>query len=128
MRAWAEDEEGSQIVGHVLVQVLVVFVVLGLLQLAFALHTRNLAIDAASEGARRAALLDGTVEEGVARVEALMDATLGSEQSRSVRVYETLRSGQPVLVAEVATTLPVLGPLGFSQKLKVSASAWKEPR
>ncbi|MDO5049603.1 MAG: TadE/TadG family type IV pilus assembly protein [Actinomycetaceae bacterium] len=127
LRKWREDERGSQVVGHVLVQVLVVFVVLALLQMAFVLHTRNVAIDAASEGARRAALLGTSLGDGQSRTSELLNDALGTDASRSIRVYETVRAGEGVVVAEVATTLPVLGPLGFSKTLVVSASAWKEP-
>jgi Tfp pilus assembly protein PilX len=127
LKKWREDEQGSQVVGHVLVQVLVVFVVLGLLQMAFVLHSRNVAIDAASEAARRAALLGASIEDGEARANALLNGTLGTDDSRSITVYETIRLGEPIVVAEVAMTLPILGPLGFSQSLVVSASAWKEP-
>lgn len=122
----AQGEDGSQIVGHVLVQVLVVFVVLGLLQLAFALHTRNVAVDAASEGARRASLLGATLAEGADRTSQLLNTALGSDVSRDVRVFETAVDGQPVVRVEVDATLPLLGPFGFANTLHVSASSWKE--
>lgn len=127
LKKWRDDQQGSQVVGHVLVQVLVVFVVLGLLQMAFVLHSRNVAIDAASEAARRAALLGGSIEDGKHRAETLLNGALGSDDSRSITVYETIRLNEPIVVAEITMTLPVLGPLGFSQSLVVSASAWKEP-
>ncbi|EPD30896.1 TadE/TadG family type IV pilus assembly protein [Gleimia europaea] len=125
--SWAQAEDGSQIVGHVLVQVLVVFVVLGLLQLAFALHTRNVAIDAASEGARRASLVGATLAEGADRTSQLLDTALGSDISRDVRVFETSVDGELVVRVEVDATLPLLGPFGFANTLHVSASSWKEP-
>lgn len=128
LRAWIDDEDGSQVVSHVLVQVLVVFMVLGLMQLAFALHVRNVSIDAASEGARRAALVGATLSEGQARTDALLAGSLGAKVPRQIRLYEEVRAGEPVIVAEVATRLPVLGPFGPAQALTVSASAWKEPQ
>ncbi|MDO5034575.1 MAG: TadE/TadG family type IV pilus assembly protein [Actinomycetaceae bacterium] len=126
MRRWRE-EDGSQVVGHVLVQVLVVFVVLGLLQLAFALHTRNVAIDAASEGARRAALLGATKDDGYARTQALLDSALGGDISRQITVSDVVQGGEPMIRVDVSATLPLLGPFGFANTLSVSASAWKEP-
>lgn len=52
-------EHGSAPVDFALVSVLVVALGLGLLQLALGLHVRNVLVDAAGEGARRAALLGG---------------------------------------------------------------------
>ncbi|WP_244925118.1 hypothetical protein [Actinomyces bowdenii] len=55
---------------------LVMAAVMALLQLALGLHARNVLIDAAGEGARRAALAGGTPAEAQARVRALSDAAL----------------------------------------------------
>ena len=57
-------------VDFALVGALVVAVALGLLQLALGLHVRNVLIDAAGEGTRRAALVRGTTAEAEARVRA----------------------------------------------------------
>ena len=104
-----ENEEGSEVVSYVLVQGLVLFLVLALLQFAFALHTRNMVIAAASEGARRGALLDGLV---------------------GARHYEVSTSrealgGRSVLVVTVKADLPLLVNLGPSW-LRASGSALVE--
>lgn len=112
-------EEGSEVVSHVLVQVLVLLVVLALLQLAFALHTRNLAISSAGEGARRAALAGGSAAEGVARTEALLDAALGPSTPRAVTVSTGGYQGVRTVEVTVRTTLPVLLTWGPSNALSV---------
>lgn len=112
-------EEGSEVVSHVLVQILVLLVVLALLQLAFALHTRNLAISSAGEGARRAALSGGSVEEGVARTNTLLDASLGSTTPRRITVSTGERRGVRTVEVTVRTTLPVLVTWGPSDWLTV---------
>lgn len=105
----AQDREtGSEVVSHVLVQVLVLVVVLALLQLAFALHTRNLAISSAGEGARRAALAGGGAAEGVARTGELLDASLGPSRPRSITVRTVDHLGVRTVEVTVRTALPVL--------------------
>lgn len=112
-------EEGSEVVSHVLVQVLVLVVVLALLQLAFALHTRNLAISSAGEGARRAALSGGSATEAVARTNALLDAVLGPSTPRTVSVSTGEHRGVRTVEVTVRTALPVLLTWGPSDWLSV---------
>lgn len=125
-RLWA-DERGSQIVSHTLVQALVIIIVLALLQLGFALHARNMAIDAASEGARRASLSGATHADGIERASSLLDASIVTDPRRRITIIEDLRGGLPFITVEIAIRLPVLGPLGPARGLTVRASAWKEP-
>lgn len=121
------DECGSQIVSHTLVQALVIIVVLALLQLGFALHARNMAIDAASEGARRASLAGATHADGLERARSLLEASLVTDRHERITVVDEARNGLPVVTVEITTRLPVLGPLGPARALTVRASAWKEP-
>ncbi|WP_331394274.1 ABC transporter [Actinomyces polynesiensis] len=112
----AHGEEGSEVVAHVLTQALVVLVVLAVLQAAFALHTRNLAISAAGEGARRGALLGSSDAEARARTGELLDEALGSSRPRTVTTSREVRAGRETLVVTVSTALPVLltwGPAGW---------------
>lgn len=101
-------EDGSEVVSHVLVQAMVVLVVLMLLQVAFALHTRNLAISAAGEGARRGALLGGDAAEAAARTEDLLDQALGPGRPREVSAQRSSVGGRDTFVVTVSTSLPVL--------------------
>ncbi|OKL48093.1 hypothetical protein [Boudabousia marimammalium] len=134
MRNWWKDESGSAVAGHVMVQALVVFVVVALLQLAYAFHLRTVAIDAAVQGARRIALQGGTEDEGVARVKELVSASAFS----SFPVTPTV-SYQPgpklaekqytVVEMQVTMPLPLIAMLGPADVLTVSGHAISfEPR
>lgn len=119
-------ECGSQVVSHTLVQLLVVFIVLGLMQLAFALHVRNLAIDAASEGARRATMAGEDLAAGQRRTEQLLAASLGNLRRHQVTVNRVDEAGEQVIRVTVDSTLPILGPFGLPHTLQVVASSWKD--
>lgn len=119
--ALGRGEEGSEVVSHVLVQALVLLVVLALLQLAFALHTRNMAIAAVGEGARRGALLGAGEADAVERTQTLLDSLIGVRH-REVTALREPRGAREVLVVTVRTDLPLLLDLGPSW-LQVSGSA-----
>lgn len=103
-----DPQEGSEVVAHVLTQALVVLVFLGVLQAAFALHTRNLAISAAGEGARRGALEGSGELQAVARTQELLDESLGASRPRTVTTSREVTGGHETLVVTVSTSLPVL--------------------
>lgn len=126
-RAYGCNEDGSQVVSHTLVQALVVFVALGLMQLAFALHVRNIAIDAASEGARYASLSGATLIEGEARTRALLEAGVGTHVIDSVDAHTESRAEGTMIVMTVSTHLPIVGPFGPARAITLRAHAWKEP-
>lgn len=104
-------ERGSELVSYVLVQGLVLLVVLALLQLGFALHTRNLAISAASEGARRGGLLGGSEAEAAARTRDLLSDLAGA-QDPVVSTSKRVIGGREVLVVTARTRIPVLASFG----------------
>lgn len=106
-------------VAHLLTQVLVVLVVLGVLQTAFALHTRNIAISAAGEGARRGALEGGGAVLAESRTHQLIDASLGESRPRTVSTRTEVVAGRETLVVTVSTTLPLLLTWGPGEWLTV---------
>ncbi|WP_263421939.1 hypothetical protein [Actinomyces capricornis] len=105
---------------------LVLAAVVALLQLALGLHVRNVLIDAAGEGARRAALAGGTPAEAQARVRALSDAALADGYVQSVEVSRARIDGLSVVVVTVTAPLPVLGLLGPGGALRVQGRAVDE--
>lgn len=119
-------EAGSAVVDFALVSALVIAVCAALLQLALGLHVRNVLIDAAGEGARRAALVGGTEAEAAARVDMLADAALADGYVENVTVSRTVVGGTPVVRAEVTAPLPVLGLLGPAGRLRVTGHAVDE--
>ena len=119
-------QEGSAVVDFVLVGMLVLIVSVALLQLALGLHARNVLIDAAGEGARRAALAGGTPQEARARVHSLAGAALADGYVQSVEVQRTSVDGVGVVVVTVTAPLPVLGLLGPGGTLRVQGRAVDE--
>ena len=101
---------------------------LALMQLGWGLTARNLAVSAASEGARRAALAGAELESGAARTRELLAGTplvpAGSEVLAQTIPGE---SGWPTVRIEVRGSLPVLGPWGPAGTLHVAGHAPVEP-
>lgn len=122
----SRGQEGSAVVDFVLVSMLVLAAVVALLQLALGLHARNVLIDAAGEGARRAALAGGTPAEAQARVRALSDAALADGYVQSVEVSRARIDGLSIVVVTVTAPLPVLGLLGPGGALRVQGRAVDE--
>ncbi|EEH63759.1 hypothetical protein HMPREF0044_0778 [Gleimia coleocanis DSM 15436] len=124
MRTSLKDESGSEIVSHVLVQVLVLILVSATLQLAFALHIRNSAVDAASEAARYLSLRNASEAQARLRAQALLESSFAGTQATVSFRLETVGELDKV-TASVATTLPIIGPWGLPESLQVEASAWR---
>lgn len=125
-RGAGAGEEGSAVVDFALVGALVAAVALALLQLALGLHVRNVLIDAAGEGARRAALVGGTTAEAEARVRALAGAALSGDCVQAVEVRRTRAGDLAVVEVRVLAALPVLGLLGPGGGLAVTGHAVDE--
>lgn len=126
VRGARAGEAGSAVVDFALVGALVAVVALALLQLALGLHVRNVLIDAAGEGARRAALVGGTTAEAEARVRALAGAALSGDCVQAVEVRRTRAGDLAVVEVRVLAALPVLGLLGPGGGLAVTGHAVDE--
>ncbi len=126
VRGAQAGEAGSAVVDFALVGALVAVVALALLQLALGLHVRNVLIDAAGEGARRAALVGGTTAEAEARVRALAGAALSGDCVQAVEVRRTRAGDLAVVEVRVLAPLPVLGLLGPGGGLAVTGHAVDE--
>ena len=93
------------------------------LQLALGLHVRNTVLDAASEGARFAALADNSPADGVARCRTLITLAIGGDFARDVSVTSGDWRGHPAVTVTVRTTLPVIGLIGIGGVVEVSGHA-----
>lgn len=120
------DERGSAPVEFALVSVLVVTLVLGVLQLALALHVRNTVQDAAAEGARWAALADNSFEDGRNRVAELISFAVGDQYAQSIELRNVAWRGRSAVEVTVRAALPLVGLFGPSQALTVTAHATRE--
>lgn len=121
-------EHGSAAVEFLLVSVLVLALLLGVVQVALAVHVRSLAIDAAAEGARVAARADRGPADGVARTRALLGEALTGAYARDVTAGRATVDGLVVTEVTVRTPLPVVGLLGPGGTLTVRGHALAEER
>jgi hypothetical protein len=105
---------------------LLLLLVLGVLQLAFALHVRNTVVDAASEGARYAALADNDPAAGVRRTGELLTTAIGPGYATDISSREIRLDGVPVIEVSVRTPLPLIGPIGLDGGLEATGHAVRE--
>jgi hypothetical protein len=124
-------DEGNSVVEFTLVSALLVFLFLGVLQVGLALHTRNVLVSAAQEGARYAANADRSPEEGVERTRAAIGEALGTGARDRMQVTPLpvgTEGGVPVVGMRVSGPLPVVflpvGPL----RVTVDGHALEEAR
>lgn len=120
-------ERGSAVAEAVVVTGFVLALLLGVVQMALAVHVRALVTHAAAEGARVAARADRGPADGVARTRALVAAALTGSYARRVSAREATVDGLPVIEVEVTTPLPVVGLLGPADAVTVRAHALEEP-
>ena len=104
------DDRGAAVVESSLVLVLLVFLLLALIQLGFALHVRNTLVASAAEGARYAANADRSPEDGAARTRELVAAALGEEYATNVTAGTEVVGGVTTVVVVIEAPLPLLGP------------------
>lgn len=119
----ARDESGSAPAEFAMVSVLLVALVLGVVQFALAVFVRNTTLDAAAEGARQAALADGSLAEGADRTRELIAVTLGREYAGDVRASYATWNGRRVAQVTVRAPLPIVGLLGPTGTLEVAGHA-----
>ena len=100
-----------------------VVLVLGLVQLAYALWVRTVLIDAAAEGARHAAVLDGDLASGQERALTIASTAITAEYVQSVSASIESAQGYDVVVVEMTAPIPVIGPLGPQGTLTVTGRA-----
>ena len=121
--ARARDESGSAVVEFVLVSMLLTVLTLSVLQLGLALLIRNTVHDAASDGARFAALADNELADGVQRTTELITVAIGPAYAADVSAGHGSYLGHPAAIITVRTPLPVFGLVGVPHGLEVSAHA-----
>ena len=118
-------EGGNALAGFAMTAPGVILVFFALMSLAFTLHVRTIAIDAAAEGARVAAQT-GSLGAGQARTAELLTTSLGSEYASDVRAqWSTQVQGAAEIT--IACPVPVLGlAVAGPSLMEVSADARPE--
>ena len=112
------DEAGSAVVDFVLVSALLLVVFLVVAQAGVVLHTRNVLVAAAAEGARYGANADRTHQQGVERTREVGADAPSPERAAALQVTPSAtltEEGLQTLQIEVTGPLPVVflpvGPL-----------------
>lgn len=133
LAAGESTERGSAVVEYTLVGTLLIFVFLGVVQVGLILHARNVLVANAAEGARAAAVRDGTLASGEQECADLVHQALSRAVATGTRPCQGTRvpgnGAEPPLVRmNIDATLPLtFVPLG-KVHLKVSARAVQEPQ
>jgi hypothetical protein len=117
------SDRGSAVAEFAMVGAILTVLTVSVLQLAIALHIRNTVLDAASEGARFAALADNGPADGVARCRTLITLAIGADYARDISVSTGDWRGDPAVTVTVRTTLPVIGLIGIAGAVEVSGHA-----
>ncbi|WP_308084715.1 TadE family protein [Agromyces mediolanus] len=116
-------ERGSAVAEFAMVAMLLTVLALAVIQLALALHVRNTVLDAASEGARFAALAGAAPDAGALRTRELITTAVGAAYATEIEQVRVEREGVELARVTVRAALPVLGLLGPPGSLEVSGHA-----
>ncbi len=106
-----------------MVGTLLTVLTLSVIQLGLALLIRNTVSDAASEGARFAALADNGLPDGIARARDLVTVALGPAYAEDVTGAYGTYLGHPAAVITVRAPLPLIGMIGVQHGLEVTGHA-----
>jgi len=106
-----------------MVGALLTILTLSVMQLGLALHIRNTVLDAASEGARFAALADNGLADGTERTRDLIATALGDDYARDIDASYGRFLDERATVITVRTPLPLIGLVGIDGGLEVSGHA-----
>lgn len=93
------------------------------LQLALVLHVRNTGVDAAAEGARLAAQVGRSPQDGAVRTADLLRASLAATYAQDVSARHVTVDGLELVEVTVRVPLPVLGLLGPSGVMTLDGHA-----
>ncbi|MDY6051538.1 MAG: TadE/TadG family type IV pilus assembly protein [Rothia sp. (in: high G+C Gram-positive bacteria)] len=118
-----EKERGNATAEFVMVSALVVLLFLSVVQIAFAMFTRNVLQDAASQGARYGAMLDRTPADGEERTHDLLYSVLPDQYSAKISSSVTQWQGVDAVQVTVVAPVPLLGPFGMDAQWEVSGHA-----
>ena len=117
------DDRGSAPAEFVMVAALLTVLTLSVIQLGLALHIRNTVQDAASEGARYAALADSSLDAGVQRSRVLIATAIGGAYASDISASYGHYAGHPATTVTVRTTLPLIGLVGIDGAMEVQGHA-----
>lgn len=115
-------DSGAIVAESALIIALVTLLCGTILQLGIIIHTRNTMIDAASAGARYAALADRSLVDGQDRTQNLLTNSLPNSQRAAVNI--AISPNGEIITVTVEHRLPVLGFLTGPIQLTATAQAY----
>lgn len=121
-----DGERGAAASEFALLAGLVSLILLVAVQLAFALHLRNTATAHVIEGARHGARADLGPADGAQRARELLEGSLPGARGVAVTAGSTTTGGVRVVQVDATLTLPVFGPFGPGDRMRVSGQAFAE--
>ena len=121
----ARGDEGSAVVEFALVTPLLLVLLLGVLQIALAMHVRATLTAAAAEGARVAALSGSSLSRGEQRTRDVLTDSLAGGGVAGVTASRERLEGVTVVEVTVTASLPLIGLLGPTS-LQVTGHAVQE--
>lgn len=120
------SDRGAAVVEFSLVAVLLTAVTLGVVQVALALHVRNVVTAAAQEGARYGANADRGPEAAADRTRDIISRAIGAGYADGVSAQEALVDGLATVEVVVRAPLPVVGFFGPDRRLVARGRALEE--
>lgn len=124
-RLRGRSERGSAVVDFVMILLVLLPMFAALLQLSLVLHVKNTLSSAAAEGARRAAVVGATPEDGKAKAIEQVKGTLNDKftDPDNVVITATTVGGAPAYEVVITAEVPALGLGGPAIQLTVSGNA-----
>lgn len=108
-----------------MISALLMALCLSVLQFGTAVHVRNIMVDAASTGARFAALADRTPQDGVERTHQLISSTVSDRFVEDIQYqYVDGEAGRQLRIT-VSGRLPGIGIIPGVGEVEVSGSAYE---
>ena len=121
----ARSDTGSAVVEFALVTPLLLVLLLGVLQIALAMHVRATLTAAAAEGARVAALSGSSLSQGEQRTRDVLTESLAGGGVAGVSASRERLAGVEIVAVTVTARLPLIGLLGPTS-LQVTGHAVRE--
>ena len=109
---WLRSDEGSAVAEFALITPLLLFVVLGILQVTLALFVRTSLIAAAEEGARGAALAGSDMDFGQQRAAQLARSSVAGVGVTDITGRLIAIDGAPAVEMVITAELPLIGFFG----------------
>lgn len=118
----SQEDAGAIVAESAMIIALVTLLCGTILQLGVIIHTRNTMIDAASAGARYAALADRNLTDGQNRTAALLTSSIPNAESATITIGR--ESEGELIRVTVTHRLPLLGFITAPIPLSATAQAY----